>query len=464
MVALICTLSCDMLYLSDLLQAELPFAAVTVLFALAARVLSDGKQRETPGRFALSALLGAAAFLIRSAGIALLGAWVGQAVLRRQWKQAALRSVVAAIPFVCWQAWCSHVRHGAEYANPAYAYQRAPYQFYNVSYAENLLLIDSFKPELGRIGPVKMARRIAKNALAMPPSIGDSLSSTRADGGWIIHWVNAKVGRTEKNPLIPWRVLPLISCVFGAVALAGTLCLLWRRHWFAPLYIAATLALICLTPWPDQYLRYLASASPFLALSFVTALVAARQFFATRPEAALRKVGAGAAVALLVAAPAGEAFAVVCTYGGYRDPLLPGEPNLFYVAADWAGWSEAMRWVDDKAGENDVIATANPHLLYIYTSHKAVMPPMEVDTAKALRYLDSVPVRYMIVGDFRFLNVDLRYAGPAVYKNPLAWNLVFTSTDAKTRVYERTEVPTDVATRRPTTAATTNPATQPAAR
>jgi hypothetical protein len=96
-----------------------------------------------------------------------------------------------------------------------------------------------------------------------------------------------------------------------------------------------------------------------------------------------------------------------------------------------------MRWVDRSAGANDIIATANPQLLYLYTGRKSVMPPMEIDTAKALRYLDSVPVRYMIVGDFRFLNVDLRYAGPTVYENPNAWKLVFTSSDQKTHVYER---------------------------
>lgn len=461
-VALICTLSCDMLYLSDLLQAELPFVTMTVLFALAARVgRDDGTERDSPARFVLAALLGIATFLIRSAGIGLLAAWVGESVFRRQWKRAALQCVVAAIPFVAWQAWCSHVRHSAEYANPTYAYQRLPYQFYNVSYAENLLLVDSFKPELGRIGPVKMARRVAKNAIAMPPSIGESMAAAQAVGGWMIHWINEKAGRTPQNSLIPWRILNVGSWGFGIITLTGAVVLAVRRRWFVPLYVAATLGLICLTPWPDQYLRYLASAAPFLAICLITSLSGARECFAKRPEGFARRVGTGAAVALAGLVPVMGAVGIAWIYGGYRAPLVPGEPKLFYVAEDWAGWSEALRWVDAKAGDNDVIATANPHLLNLYTGRKSVMPPMEVDTAKALRYLDSVPVRYVIVGDFRFLNVDLRYAGPAVYKNPLAWNLVFTSLDTKTKIFERTSVPTEIATQRPTTAATTKPATQP---
>ena len=31
----------------------------------------------------------------------------------------------------------------------AYAYQRAPYQYYNVSYLENIRYVDPFVPELG---------------------------------------------------------------------------------------------------------------------------------------------------------------------------------------------------------------------------------------------------------------------------------------------------------------------------
>jgi hypothetical protein len=283
-----------------------------------------------------------------------------------------------------------------------------------------------------------MARRIAKNGLLATPSIGDSISSNRADGGWILHWLNDKTGHTDKKPLIPWRALLVGSILFGAITLAGAVCLLVRRQWFPPLYIAATIALICLTPWPEQYLRYLTSVSPFLALSFVTALIAARKYFAARPQRPLRVAGTRAAIILLSLAPVMEAFGIACIYKtGFRAPLEPGKPNLFYVSDAWGGWSEAMRWVDANAGPDEVIVTANPHLLYLSTGRKAVMPPMEIDTAKALKYLDSVPVRYMIVGDFRFLNVDLRYAGPAVYKNQSAWKLVFTSSDKKTRVWER---------------------------
>ena len=45
----------------------------------------------------------------------------------------------------------ARVRASDEYRRPAYNYQRAPYQYYNVSYAENVLLIDPFRPELGRL-------------------------------------------------------------------------------------------------------------------------------------------------------------------------------------------------------------------------------------------------------------------------------------------------------------------------
>ena len=43
---------------------------------------------------------------------------------------------------------------------PPTSIKRAPYQYYNVSYAENAVLIDPFRPELGRINPSAMMSRL----------------------------------------------------------------------------------------------------------------------------------------------------------------------------------------------------------------------------------------------------------------------------------------------------------------
>ena len=59
-------------------------------------------------------------------------------------------------------------------AAPLYNYQRAPYQYYNVSYAENVLLIDPFRPELGRLDAGMLAARLVTNLAKMPAVLGEA--------------------------------------------------------------------------------------------------------------------------------------------------------------------------------------------------------------------------------------------------------------------------------------------------
>src|SRR5262249_12695457 len=84
-----------LLFLSDLLFTEVPFALCSVLFVLVAlddRLASRMWLRET-----LSFVLVTAGFLLRTAGLALLCAWVLESLLRRQWRLTLVRVVLCAI-------------------------------------------------------------------------------------------------------------------------------------------------------------------------------------------------------------------------------------------------------------------------------------------------------------------------------------------------------------------------------
>jgi hypothetical protein len=80
---------------------------------------------------------------------------------------------------------------------------RAPYQFYNVTYAENLKLVDSFKPELGSLSKRATVKRFADNLLVMPASLGETISMPRTF--WVLGLasVNEMFGRTPQNPIVP---------------------------------------------------------------------------------------------------------------------------------------------------------------------------------------------------------------------------------------------------------------------
>ena len=147
MATALCLCQVMTVFLSDLLFAELPFALVSVIFAPVAR---NGNSARRPWlREMGSFTIASAGFLLRTAGLALLGAWVLEAFVRRRWGLGIARGALALVPVVAWQANVARVRASHEYAHPAYEYQRAPYQYYNVSYAENVLLTDPFRPELG---------------------------------------------------------------------------------------------------------------------------------------------------------------------------------------------------------------------------------------------------------------------------------------------------------------------------
>ena len=88
-----------------------------------------------------------------------------------------------------------------EYRNPAYAYQRAAYLFYNVSYPRNIALRDPFTPEKGH---VQWLRRIARNLTDVPVSVGETLTIPR---GYIEMTLHAALGDGPVvRPMIVWSV------------------------------------------------------------------------------------------------------------------------------------------------------------------------------------------------------------------------------------------------------------------
>ena len=128
---------CSFLFPSDALYADLPFSLLFVLFLLFER------RGEKPINAAMAGLIASAAYLLRTAGVALLVAWVGASLIRRQFRQAAIRIAISAIPIVLWQSYVWRVVHSDQYHEPSFAYQRASYYYPNVTYSENSSLLGS---------------------------------------------------------------------------------------------------------------------------------------------------------------------------------------------------------------------------------------------------------------------------------------------------------------------------------
>ncbi len=422
-------------FLSDLLFAEIPFALVTVLFALANR-----KSDRAP-YFAVTALLAVAAYLLRTAGVALLAAWIAESILRarppggraRRWKQAALRAAVCLVPVVVWQAYINRVTSGEEYQHPAYTYQRAPYQYYNVSYGENIVLVDPFIPELGRVTPAGMAERFFDNLAAMPAGLGVGVTYGEAPWRVLLHGVQRRLG---VDVLPDWAArVPMIA--LGCLIMAGAIVFLMRGEWLIPLYLGASVALICLTPWPGQFARYLTPLTPFLALCLLRLLTAVREYSLRHWAGRWRRAGTYFLALVVIGVLGTEVTVAVYACKAHHESGPTFEGRLFYYDPFWGDYDAALAWLAERAEPGEVLATSAPHWAYLNTGRRAVMPPMEADPAEAQRLLDSVPVRYVVVDALHFVDMTRRYAAPAVLAHPQAWERVYASPDGKTCVYRR---------------------------
>ncbi|CAN5256822.1 hypothetical protein BH18ACI2_BH18ACI2_00680 [soil metagenome] len=433
LAAVLCLFSLHVYFLSDLLFPEILFSLATLLFILC------GRKEASRVHSVLAYLLAVVSYAIRTVGMAAFAAWVLESLVRRRFKQAVLRAALVVVPILCWQFYIASVESSYEYNHPAYAYQRAPYMFYNVSYARNVSLRDPFAPEKGNTSPVKIVRRFVRNALSIPASLGETLTTSR--GYWETWLALASGDGTSTRLLISWGVLVLLY-IIGLFVLCGLALQLLRRQWLVPLYAFIYLAAICLTPFPGQYLRYLMPVVPFLALSLMVFLSAASEASRRRLPAQWAKLGSYLAVATLSVALLTEVICFVVIYTqehqriAYRDrngQLV--EYRLFFYNKSYQGFDHSVNYVRQQAQPDDVIAAGTPHWIYLLTGLKAVMPPFEQDAAKAQQLLDSVPVSYLIVGQ-DVVGAE-RYTLPVVRQFPERWKQIYSTPEGGWAVYQR---------------------------
>jgi hypothetical protein len=423
-------LQVNTLFLSDLLFTELPFALISVIFVLVA----GGQVMESRPwvREALSFLIAAAGFLLRTAGLALLVAWIAEAMVRRRWKLVLTRAALSLVPLFAWQAYVAHVRGSYEYAHPAYEYQRAPYQFYNVSYAENVGTADLDHPGSRRTHTEAFVSRIKSNALHLLKGLGEAVSTSEGYWRQCLSLAQQKlIGRQ----FIPLSIVLIPIAFYSLLVLGGIAWLLRCGAWLMFLVIIVSLGLICTTPWPGQFQRYLMPVTPFLVIAAVLAV--SQLFSLTLPSLSGRSshvarqilIGGAVLLPLLVETfTASEIFRLRKQQGAaFVAGRGPVGPHFFYHELLWRGWEEAVAWIDKHSAPDSIIATPASHLCYLRTGRHAVSPPIEADPSRASNLLKSVPVSYVIV--------DRGYKLPAVERDSASWHLI-QSFDG-TKLYER---------------------------
>jgi len=395
-------------YFSDALYAETLFALFTVLFFVLHR------HRRSTACFLLSGLCAVLAYETRTAGVALLVAWVADSLLRREFKRAGIALVVALAPVLAWMGWIHAVESSPSYRQPAYAYQTAPYLYFNVSYARNLSLQDPWAPELGPLTRRGFVERLWSNAKIVPKSIGQAVSSWEA----------------------PFRVWgPLALLVF-----LGLLLQVKRRQLVMLLYVALSLAAVCSTPFQQQFVRYVMPLYPFFALALFQLLawaaVEARSRWPRLPPFITSAPGWAvlALIAVQVLPALREMYRQKHEVVAYEHAGERVTYRLFYYSPVGPAFDEALDWLHSRAAPRDVIAAGDPQWVYLRTGRKAVLAPLEIDGKKALQLIDSVPVKYLFApstGGYQ------RFIAALIAENPDAWRRVWSSANGTIDVYER---------------------------
>ena len=450
LAGIICALALHIWYLAGVLYTEIPLALITVVFILCAR------RAERRVFWLATAALGVAAYLLRTAGIALLIAWVVEALIRRsasgkrdgqaslgpRLREAAARSVAALLPLIAWQAYIASVASSPEYRHPAYQYQRAAYQYSNVTYPENISLVSPFRPERGYITAAGWVSRLTKNLAFILPSVGGALTAQRASWEYAVYEVNRSFMRNALSP----RVVFVPMTAIGLVVLAGALVMLRRRHYLVPLCCATTAAMMCVTPWPEQFTRYFAPMIPLLSIMLMTALGAALD--ATMKDSGSHRsfawAGRGLLIVVLSIVLAKDAYVAWFTFRFYPSgPVAyvdtkgrPTRGRLLFYGAEAAAMDEALWEVRQRARPGDVVATSMPHWAYLRTGVKSILPPLEADPDRACRLLEEVPVRFVVLDKLPYPGISQRYAAPAVEGHPEAWRRVYQTRDGGARLYE----------------------------
>jgi hypothetical protein len=440
LVGVITALSLSSLLLpSDVLYAELPFAVVATGFLLC--------QYRKHFFFSVGAgILAAAAYLLRTAGLALLLAWILESLVRHRFRQAMVRGAVSALPILFWQAHVWRVTRSYEYLHPAYSYQRAAYCYSNVTYAENARLVDPFRPELGQLGIGDLGKRMVSNLAGIPVALGESAVVP----GWLAPSLLRQLHRAVGIPSsASWREAlsaTLYISLFGVglLALTGAFMVMKRKQWFLSLYFGTTLVLVIITPWQNQFWRYLSPIAPLTLIFVFLVLINARQWLRELKRKWRRTAGRLVATSPVTAILIVQIVVVVHL-------LRSMEPVAYYdrsgrehvsklldYGSEWHALDPTFEWIRRHAAATAVIATSVPQLAYLRTGHKAVLPPFELDPNRASRLLEQVPVTYLVLDRFGLPGISERYLAPIITQKARDWRLVFTAPDSRTAVYERT--------------------------
>lgn len=419
--------------ISDFCISDLPFALISALFFL---FQQNSNQRIIRVLIPLTAI---AAYSMRTAGLALLAAWVTEGLLKYSKTQAAFRLLVSLLPVLGWQYYVNSVESRPQFRRPAYEYQRADSMYYNTSYARNASLVDPFVPDKGHLTPVTMTKRFVHNLLCMPRTLGETVSA-RLDY-WKVPF--RSLGKIRRAVAL---IIYLAPIALGFLILGGIVLQLMTRQWLIPLYVLFFLALISVTPFTDMFTRYLIPLTPFMSLFLFEAVICLKRNTERAPFRAVRMAGYFLVVLVTCLCLLQAPFYLKDMYMRYHQQVAYHDRQgrmvdyrLFFYDEPCRALDAGVDWLNSHAHPSDIVAVSMPHWVYVRTRLKTVMPPFEPDPVRVDALLDSVSVNYVVLDATLYGKPadTTQYVAPVVRNAPDRWERVYFGEGGSTEIYRR---------------------------
>ena len=272
-------------------------------------------------------------------------------------------------------------------------------------------------------------------------TLGEAVSESRG------YWKGRFKFRGQRFPIlkrIPQRSFYIPMVLLGGLVLGGMIVFVRQGEIFTPVYILISVLLLCATPWPEQFRRYLTPVIPFLLVSLFTCLLAFGTWLRMLQPKLFRKCTPISMIAVLALIYAAELDSLYSMYHYHLDRVKSEtydgklvDYRLFYYSPSAESLDYGLDWLKKRANPSDVLATSMPHWAFLRTGLKAVRPPLESNPDRAQAFLDSVPVAYIVLnfkGEMQFVNYPII---PLVQHNSKVWKFVYTDEKGLVHIYER---------------------------